>query len=108
MGITSSVGLTLEQLDNISTNLDELQISLDDPSLAGGQFQLVCSKDSKINEFSGVPLDATLTTEEFEPSRGRFSVVKSVMPCHDQSRANVFDCDNGYRFSQSTDRLADV
>lgn len=80
LGITSSVGLTLEELDNLSSNLDELQISLDDPSLAGGQFQLVCSKDKKINEFSGVPLDATLTTEEFEPSRGRFSVVKSVMP----------------------------
>lgn len=88
LGIAASVGLSLEDLDDISSNLDDLQISLDDPSLSGGQFQLVCSKDSKIHEFSGIPLDATLTTEEFEPSRGRFSIMKSVMPYITTKAAN--------------------
>ena len=88
LGVAASVGLTLEELDNISSSLDDLNISMDDPALSGGQFQLVCSKDSKIHEFSGIPLDATLTTEEFEPSRGRFSVMKSVMPYITTKAAN--------------------
>ena len=80
IGVSLTLGTSLENLANISSTLEGLTTSLDSPAYRGGSFQLSASKDKKLCNFSGTPLDATLETAEFEPVKNGFSLVRSVSP----------------------------
>lgn len=73
-------GYSLEDLDNINTNLDAMTTSLDSPIYAGESFSLAASVDNKIHSFTGDILDATITSREFEVTPLRASVINSVTP----------------------------
>ena len=64
----------------ISTSIDDLDTSLDSRLLEGGFFQFACSKDSKIQTFTGPACDATLETTEFEGAPMRQSMITAVTP----------------------------
>lgn len=57
-------GFTLEGLDAISSSIDALEISLDDPSLAGGEFAFAAGIADRIATFSGQPLNGIVETAE--------------------------------------------
>lgn len=80
IGQITSPPRTLESLDNISSNLDNLGITLDSAAFAGGKFLFAASKASKIQTFSGGNLTAKIETTEFEPAKLRHSMVRSVTP----------------------------
>lgn len=59
-------GYTLEQVDNISSSLDALGISLDDPSLRGGQLSFgAATTSNEIGVFSGALLEGVVETGEW-------------------------------------------
>ena len=80
LGVILLPGYSLEQLDNISTNLDTLTTSFDSTLYAGDTFTLAASKDKKIHSFTGAILDATIVSKEFEVSPSKSSVINSVTP----------------------------
>ena len=80
IGTIISPNFTLEALANISSSIDTLGTSLDSRLWSGGQSAFAASKDSKIASFTGDPLAAVLETQEFEPSKLKHSLVKSVTP----------------------------
>jgi hypothetical protein len=73
-------GYTLEQLDNINSNIDTMTTSFDSPIYAGESFTLAASKDNKIFSFTGDILDASITSREFEVTPLRSSAINSVTP----------------------------
>jgi hypothetical protein len=80
IGVSLTLGKSLESLDSISTSIDALTASLDSRAYKGGSFQLTASKDNKLHNFSGAALAAALETAEFEPQEGRYSMITSVSP----------------------------
>lgn len=80
IGSVLAPGYTIETLDLISTSIDDLDTSLDSRLLEGGFFQFACSKDSKIQTFTGPAFDATLETTEFEGAPMRQSMITAVTP----------------------------
>lgn len=80
---------TLEGLDAISTSLDALGASLDDPQWELDALQYaIFDTTFKMGFFSGPPQEATLETADFELSPGRRSFVTGVRPAVDTD--NVF------------------
>lgn len=76
-----SNGLTLEELDNIDTNLDTLPFSLDSRYWQGGKTILGCfSVNHKLAVFAGDPLTATIGTGEVRLNSSGRSVLHSVVP----------------------------
>ena len=73
-------GYTLEQLDNINTNIDSMTTSFDSPIYAGESFTLAASLNNKIHSFTGDILNATITSREFEVTPLRASAINSVTP----------------------------
>jgi len=73
-------GLTLENLDSISSSIDTLTFSLDD--VATGSLAALSMFDSahKLNFFSGSNLEATLDSAEHELARARRVRVKGIRP----------------------------
>lgn len=71
---------TVESLDTLNSNIDNLTTSLDSRFYAGGFLSLSASKDKKLHTLTGATLDATLETSEFEPATMRQSLVKGVTP----------------------------
>lgn len=62
-----SVGVTLEGLDAIESQLDQLDFSLDSKVWMGGKLQLSAFNDShQQGYFTGTALDATIETGEFQ------------------------------------------
>ncbi len=80
IGQINTPAFSLEALDTINSSLDAHTISFDSPAYAGGKFVFGASKDSKIQTFSGSPLNATLETSEIEPSPMKRSLLKSITP----------------------------
>lgn len=80
IGTIISPSFTLEALATISSSLDALGTSLDSRFFRGGQSAFAASSSSKIASFTGDALAATLETGEFEPSKLKKSLVKSVTP----------------------------
>lgn len=74
-------GLTLEQLDSISTNLDDLPFSLDSSSYTGGKLLSgAFNSDHKAGYFNGAALDAVIESTEFEGAKNRFTEIFQVTP----------------------------
>lgn len=80
IGQLFTAGYTLEQLDNITTNIDTLPASLDDTIYQGGTFFFAGAKDKKVQGFTGDCLNATVETGEFSPAPGRRALVNNVLP----------------------------
>lgn len=81
---TRSPSFSLEDLDEISTNIDELPASLDSRLYKGGALILSgFNRDRKLVSFTGPALPAEVQTQEVQLSPGRRSVVNSVRPIID-------------------------
>ena len=88
VGISQTPGLTLEDLDDISTNIDTLGTSLDSRLFVGGKFELAGGKDDRIVTFTGSPATATIQTGDIEVEN-RFSALRMVRPIVDGGSSNV-------------------
>lgn len=82
--ITPSV--TLEDLDNFSTSIDALSISLDDRQWTGGQLLLAGTQGAKIITFSGAYKQASLTSGDIDIGH---SVVTLARPIVDAGSGSV-------------------
>jgi hypothetical protein len=90
LGTTYSLGYTLDGLDALTTNIDNFDVPLDDPSLTGGELALgAFSSTFQYGPFSGVPLEATLTTGDFQHLQGRRAFVSNVEVGVDNIAATV-------------------
>lgn len=77
----STIGYTLDELDNVNINLDLLEFSLDSNVWRGGRAQFAAFNSShKLSFFSGQTLDATVETAEAQLFPGRRSLVTLVRP----------------------------
>ncbi len=75
-----TVGYTLEQLDNISANIDTLPASFDSAVYQGGSFFFAAAKNAKVQTFTGDCLPATIETGEFAVSPGKRALISTVIP----------------------------
>ncbi len=74
-------GLTLEELDSISENIDELPFSLDSSAYTGGKLLSgAFDGDHKAGYFNGAALDAVIESTEFEGAKNRFTEIAQVTP----------------------------
>lgn len=87
---SGGVATTLEQLDSVSSSLDDLGVSLDDSRWKGGApvFSGFLS-DFTNGNFSGVPMTATIETREVELYRGRNAHLGSFKALVDGGTATV-------------------
>ena len=84
IGSVANQGLSLDELDTITTDLDALPFSLDSRAWTGGTSRLGAFKtDDKLYHFNGTNLAATLETGERQLFQGRVALVKSVRPLVD-------------------------
>lgn len=85
-----AVGVTLEDLDAISSSLDALAFSLDSRAWTPGALSLSAfDADHKLASFSGDNLEATLETMESDIADGRRSMVTNVKPVADTTSAVI-------------------
>ena len=74
-----TAGTSLDALDAIYGDLDSIPISLDDPSLHGGNpILLIADSSNTLNALTGDNLEATLRIDNLEPTPGRRSRVREV------------------------------
>lgn len=79
-----SAGYTLEQLDNISANIDSFPASLDDNIFKGGNRYVGAFNTShKFASFTGVAMDAVLDTGEIQAFPGKRTFCNNVVPLID-------------------------
>jgi hypothetical protein len=87
-GYTS--GIALDALDAIYGNLDAMTISLDSPSLQGGNpLLLIADSSNVLNALTGPNLEATLKIVDLEPTPGRRSRIREVRLITDATEAGV-------------------
>lgn len=83
-------GLTLEQLDNISTSIDNLPASLDSPSYSDGRSILAGVNESgQIITFNGAPMTAELDTCEMSLTPHNLSHIRIVRPAYEGTSTTV-------------------
>ena len=76
-----SPGYTMETLDNVSTDLDLIPVSLDDPVWQGGNEQVQAfDGGNSFGTLSGNPLDAVLDTMEYAPNCGGITYLDGARP----------------------------
>ena len=114
VGTMRQLGVTLESLDTAADGsaqtLEDLTLSLDSPTYAGGTSSLALAQTtddgSVVATLSGTPLDLTLQTGEFEPVEQQFVLVRGIYPHIDaQDATSTVSCAVGSRTRQ-TDALA--
>jgi hypothetical protein len=71
---------TLEDLDDISTSIDDLSVSLDSSQWQGGTPALMCFEDDTLGTLSGAPLDAVFETGENAPNPFGYTFIRGVRP----------------------------
>lgn len=71
---------TLEDLDNLASNLDSLPAPLDSSLYKGGTFFFGGSFDKKIYGFTGSVLSGTIETSEYALTQNRHTVVTRSVP----------------------------
>lgn len=87
-GFTSAI--SLDALDAIYGNLDSIPISLDDPSLAGGNpILLIADGSNVLSALTGDNLQATFRLENIEPTPGRRSRIREVRLVSDTVNASA-------------------
>ena len=81
----SGVGLTLEQLDDLSASIDALDTSLDSTRFKGNTPNLgAFNSEFKSGFFSGAPMTAVIETKEVELTPGSRTTAKAFRPLVDQ------------------------
>lgn len=83
-------GYSLEDLDNISTNLDALPASLDSALYKGGQYLFGGALGANIYAFTGDPLQGTVVTGEAAIKVGNHAIVTRVYPYHEGGSVELF------------------
>jgi hypothetical protein len=87
-GYTS--GTSLDALDAIYGDLDAMAISLDDPSLQGGNpVLLIADATNALNALTGDNIAASFRLENIEPTPGRRSRIREVRLVTDATNASV-------------------
>lgn len=83
--------LTLDNLDGLSSSIDDLGISLDSRLFKGNGTLLLgtFSTDFKLSFLAGEALDATIETASFQLKQGRRSLVKRARPIVEGGSATV-------------------
>ena len=92
-------GYTLDGLDNVNTNLDQLGISLDSKAWQGGAPILgAFSENFSLGTFSGSPMEAAITTQELGATDGSVQRMENLLCLvdTDQVRLSI-----GVRFRRS-------
>ena len=85
-----SLGYTLDSLDTLTTNIDNFDIPLDDPSLTGGALSINgWNTDYQLGPFSGANLSAELTTGDYEVHPRMRTYISSVEPMIDTTDVTV-------------------
>lgn len=84
---SSTAGVTLEQLDSISTSIDALDVSLDSPSYIGGKYFLGGTRGNYVVTFTGQPKAGRLITGDI--GDGVQSVITLAKPQIDNGSASV-------------------
>lgn len=85
---SSTPGFTLEQLDNYSNNIDNIEVPLDDRVWQGGRLQFAGTKGGKIIVFSGENKTATFDTSDIETGQSQ-SMITMVKPLVDNGSGSV-------------------
>jgi hypothetical protein len=80
---------TLETLDTLNSNLDNLTISVDSRVLYEGSALLGIMNSFKLASNQGDPLDATVESKEMQPNKDRRSHVTEVWPLNDGGTTTV-------------------
>ena len=85
-----TAGISLDDLDAVYGDLDSIPISLDDPSLAGGNpILLIADNSNVLNVLSGDNLQAAFRLENIEPTPGRRSRIRSLRLVSDAVEASA-------------------
>lgn len=85
-----TAGIDLDHLDATYGNLDAMPISLDDPSLAGGNpILLIADNSNVLNALTGSNLDATFRYELIEPTPGARSRIRNIRLVSDATQATA-------------------
>jgi hypothetical protein len=85
-----SSATSLDALDAIYGNLDAIPISLDDPSLQGGNpILLIAGTDNKLYALTGDNLEATLQLDNIEPASGKRSRIREIRLVSDTTTASA-------------------
>jgi hypothetical protein len=110
VGTMRQLGVTLESLDTAADGsaqtLEDLTLSLDSPTYAGGTSSLALAQTtddgSVVATLSGAPLDLTLETGEFEPVEQQHVLVRGIYP-HIDANGNTatISCAVGSRTRQT-------
>ena len=88
--IAATPAYTLEGLDSVSTDLDALPVSLDDPAWNGGVSQLAkFDGDHKLSFFSGAAMAAQFEPRELQITPGRRTLLTAVRPLIDGGAVTV-------------------
>lgn len=83
-------GYTLEQLDSFSASIDTLKPSLDSDAWKSRSLSLsVYGTDFKKSVFTGVALEATVDTAEYQVAEGARAHITGVRPLFDGSASGV-------------------
>lgn len=85
---SSTPGVTLEGLDNVSASIDALMTSLDSRLWVGGKLQLAGVTGAKIITFTGSPKTATIDTNDIETGSNQ-SMITLVKPVVDNGSGAV-------------------
>lgn len=92
-----TTAITLDNLDNISSSLDALPLSLDSNAWAGGDFTLgAFSLAHKFGFFQGASLDAVLETAEYQPTDNGVTEVSTIRVMAEGADATI---QIGHRYS---------
>jgi len=84
------LGYTLDGLDTLTTNIDNFDVPLDDPTLTGGTLQLNgFGSTDQLGPFSGSALEATIESGDFEFMKGRRTFLSGVEPVVDTTSATI-------------------
>ncbi|MGA0335292.1 MAG: hypothetical protein ACO3LD_03480 [Luminiphilus sp.] len=114
VGTLRQLGTTLESLNTDAAGnaqtLDDLILSLDSPTYAGGTSSLAVAQTtdagSVIATLTGAPLDLTLQTGEFEPAETQYAMIRGIYPHIDANgNTTTVSCAVGSRTRQ-TDQLS--
>lgn len=81
--------ITIDTLDNLNSDVDDLSISVDSRVLFEGSSLLGVMNDFKLASNQGAPLDAVVESKEMQPSQGRRSRITEVWPLIDGGTTTV-------------------
>jgi hypothetical protein len=92
-------GLTMEALDNVTSNMDALS-GLMDSLYKGGAFLFGGAYDDKIYSFGGSTLAATIETAELSVTPNRHTVITRTVPAFEIGSSGSVTMSVGYRDRQ--------